>query len=347
MTTEVYTEMTSDGDKVKAATAYSFIIPVYNEEDNLLPLHEALTSVVKGLEGSYEVIYVDDGSKDASFAKLQLIAGGDPTVKVVQFRRNFGQTAAISAGIAHSTGEVLVFLDADLQNDPTDIPRLIDKLNEGYDVVSGWRHKRKDPFLTRRLPSQVANGIISFITGVKLHDYGCSLKAYRREVIRHVNLYGEMHRFIPVYASWVGASITELPVEHHPRRMGKSKYGLSRIFKVVLDLLTAKFLNNYSTKPIYVFGGAALFLFILATLSISLAVFQKLTVGISLIQTPLLLLSAMFFMMGFQSILMGLLAEVAVRTYHESQRKPTYTIKRTLNLTPPSYLSGDGGNNIL
>ena len=344
MTTEVFAEITSGGDKTEATTAYSFIIPVYNEEDSLPLLHEALTAVVKGLDGTYEIVYVDDGSKDASFAKLQLIASNDPTVKVIQFRRNFGQTAAISAGIAYSVGEVLVFLDADLQNDPKDIPRLIEKLNEGYDVVSGWRHKRKDPFLTRRLPSQVANSIISFITGVKLHDYGCSLKAYRREVIRHVNLYGEMHRFIPVYASWVGAAITELPVDHHPRRMGKSKYGLSRIFKVVLDLLTAKFLNNYATKPIYVFGGAALFLFILATLSISVAVLQKVTIGVSLIQTPLLLLSAMFFMMGFQSILMGLLAEVAIRTYHESQRKPTYTIKRTVNVAPSAYSSRDGDN---
>ncbi|MSQ15731.1 MAG: glycosyltransferase [Dehalococcoidia bacterium] len=341
MTTEVFADVTSDGGNVIAAPAYSFIIPVYNEEDNVIPMHESLTAVVRDLNGSYEVIYVDDGSKDKSFARLLHIAEGDPAVKVVQFRRNFGQTAAISAGITHSTGEVLIFLDADLQNDPKDIPRLIEKLNEGYDVVSGWRIKRKDPFLTRRLPSQVANGIISFITGVKLHDYGCSLKAYRREVIRHVNLYGEMHRFIPVYASWVGASITELPVEHHPRRMGKSKYGLSRVFKVVLDLLTAKFLNNYSTKPIYVFGGAGLFLFIMAFITISIAVVRKFAIGVSLIQTPLLLMSAMLAMMGFQSILMGLLAEIAIRTYHESQHKPTYTIKKMVNITPPDYLSGD------
>ena len=276
---------------------------------------------------------MDDGSRDGSFQELRTLAEEDPRVKVVQLRRNFGQTPAIAAGIDHARGEILIFLDADLQNDPADIPRLVATLEEGYDVVSGWRQDRKDALLTRKLPSWAANWLISAITGVKLRDYGCSLKAYRHEVLAHVNLYGEMHRFIPAYAAWVGASITEIPVRHHPRVRGKSKYGLSRTLKVVLDLLTAKFLASYATKPIYVFGGVGLFLEFLAFISLFVALVQKLAIGVSLIQTPLTLLAAILGSTGFIAILQGLNAEVSIRTYHESQQKPTYTVRRVLNLS--------------
>ncbi len=311
--------------------AFSAIVPVFNESGNLAPLHERLTDAMKELGGDYELVFVDDGSQDGSFAELSAIAGKDPRVKVVQLRRNFGQTPAIAAGIDYSRGEVLVFLDADLQNDPMDIPRLVATLDQGYDVVSGWRKERKDTFLTRKVPSWAANCLISAITGVKLRDYGCSLKAYRREVLSHVHLYGEMHRFIPAYAAWVGAAITEIPVSHHPRVRGKSKYGLSRTIKVLLDLLTAKFLQSYATKPIYVFGGVGLVLLALAGVSLTAAVAQKLLLGVSLIQTPLTLLAAILGSTGFIAILQGLNAEVAIRTYHESQQKPTYTVRRVLN----------------
>ncbi|MSQ10021.1 MAG: glycosyltransferase [Dehalococcoidia bacterium] len=318
--------------------AYSLIIPVYNEEGNLTPLHERVTAAMAELPGQYELILVDDGSRDGSAQELADIAARDQRVKVVQFRRNFGQTAAMSAGIDHSRGDILVFLDADLQNDPADIPRLIAKLNEGYDVVSGWRKDRQDAFLTRTFPSRIANALISWGTGVALHDYGCSLKAYRREVLEQVHLYGEMHRFIPAYAALVGAEITELPVRHHARVRGKSKYGLNRTAKVVLDLMTAKFMASYATKPIYVFGGVGMLLVGLAVLCITVAMLQKLFLGVSLIQTPLTLLSAILGATGFIAILQGLNAEVAIRTYHESQHKPIYTVKRVLNGDPPQAL---------
>lgn len=321
-----------------AALDYSLIIPVYNEEGNLTPLYERVTAAMRQLPGSYEMVLVDDGSRDGSPAELAALAGRDPRVKVVQFRRNFGQTAAMAAGIDHSRGDILVFLDADLQNDPADIPRLIAKLNEGYDVVSGWRKDRQDAFITRTLPSRIANALISWGTGVRLHDYGCSLKAYRREVLEQVHLYGEMHRFIPAYAALVGADITEIPVQHHPRVRGKSKYGLNRTVKVVLDLLTAKFMASYATKPIYVFGGIGMLLVGLGVFSITVAVLQKLLLGVSLIQTPLTLLAAILGATGFIAILQGLNAEIAIRTYHESQRKPTYTVRRVLNGDPAQAL---------
>ncbi|MBI4496784.1 MAG: glycosyltransferase family 2 protein, partial [Chloroflexi bacterium] len=286
--------------------AYSIVVPVYNEEENIALLHQAIQGAADSLPGSYEVIYVDDGSRDGSFARLEALAAGDPRVKVVQFRRNFGQTAAIAAGIEHATGDILIFMDADLQNDPADIPLLLAKLEEGYDVVSGWRIKRQDAFWTRKVPSWAANRLISAITGVHLHDYGCSLKAYRREVIQQVNLYGEMHRFVPVYAAWVGARIAEVPVNHRPRLRGTSKYGLSRTFKVALDLLTAKFLSSYFTKPIYVFGGVGLFLLALSVLAILLALFQKFAYGVSLIQTPLPVLAGVLLSTGLIAILQGL-----------------------------------------
>ena len=312
-------------------TAYSLIIPVFNESGNVEPLHRGIATAMEQLPGAYEVIFVDDGSRDSSFQELAQLAAVDSRVKVVQLRRNFGQTPAIAAGIDLSVGQILIFMDADLQNDPNDIPRVIAKLEEGFDVVSGWRQHRQDTYLTRVLPSKLANGLISFITGVSLHDYGCSLKAYRREVLAHVNLYGEMHRFIPAYAAWAGAAIAEIPVDHHPRVRGVSKYGLNRTFKVVLDLLTAKFLSSYATKPIYVFGGVGLVMLFMAFMCLFVAVIQKFALGVSLIQTPLTMLSAILGATGFIAILQGLNAEVSIRTYHEAQQKPTYAVRQVLN----------------
>jgi glycosyltransferase involved in cell wall biosynthesis len=309
----------------------SVVIPVYNEAESLPMLHEALHQALDSLTFSWEVVYVDDGSKDRSLAILVEIASGDPEhVCVVQLRRNFGQTAAIAAGIDYAQGEILVLMDADMQNDPADIPMMLEKIQQGYDVVSGWRINRQDPFLNRRLPSQIANGLISRVTGVHLHDYGCTLKAYRREVITGFRLYGEMHRFIPAFAGWVGANIIEVPVHHHPRRFGKTKYGLERTIKVILDLLTVKFLSSYANKPIYLFGGTGIVLFSLSILSLLIIIIRKLWIGESLVRSPLLQMSTMLFILGFQSILLGLIAELLVRTYHESQDKPTYTVRKVV-----------------
>ena len=310
----------------------SVFLPVYNEEDNLQPLHEKLTAAMAQLGRTYEVIYVDDGSTDRSYQVLQAIASADPRAKVVRFRRNYGQTAAMAAGIQAARGEILIPMDADLQNDPADIVKLLEKLEEGYDVVSGWRKDRQDNALSRNRPSMVAHRLISAISGVHLHDYGCSLKAYRLEVLKDVKLYGEMNRFMPIYASWAGARVTELPVTHHPRIQGQSKYGLNRIFKVVLDLITVKFLSAYATKPIYVFGGAGFLSIFLSMLAGAWAVYLKLIGYADFIQTPLPLLTVTLFMVGVQLILMGLLAEMIMRTYHESQDKATYTVRATLNL---------------
>jgi glycosyltransferase involved in cell wall biosynthesis len=311
----------------------SLVIPIYNEEETLPLLFEAVYNALEDLPHSWEVILVDDGSKDGSFAILKEYAEKDTVhLRVVGFRRNFGQTAAIAAGIDHAKGEVVVLMDADLQNDPADIPMLLEKLDEGYDVVSGWRKDRKDNRLTRTLPSNIANGLISKVTGVHLHDYGCTLKAYRREVITGFRLYGEMHRFIPVFAHSVGAKILEVPVRHHARRFGVAKYGLERTVKVVLDLFTVKFLLTYSAKPIYLFGGTGIGLIAASTLLLLFLFIRRVFYQISVLGSPLFQMSAMFFILGFQSILMGLIAELQVRTYHESQRKPTYTVKETLNI---------------
>jgi glycosyltransferase involved in cell wall biosynthesis len=292
-------------------------------------LHEAIHTALKDLRRSWEVIYVDDGSKDGSAAMLERIASVDPDhVCVVEFRRNFGQTTAIAAGIDHACGDVIVFLDADLQNDPADIPAILAKLDEGYDVVSGWRRNREDNALTRNLPSGMANWLISNVSGVHLHDYGCTLKAYRREVITGFRLYGEMHRFIPVYANAVGAKIFEMPVRHHARKYGKSKYGLERTIKVILDLIAVQFLTRYSAKPIYLFGGGGIAMFGLGFLGLLFLVIRKLLVQIEILTSPIFIISAMLAFMGFQTILMGLIAELLVRTYHESQQKPTYTMRK-------------------
>ena len=322
-------ESRSDGDE-SSRPDISVFLPVLNEEPNLRPLHAKMQAALAELGLTAEVIYVDDGSTDRSLEVLREIAASDSRVRVISLRRNYGQTAAMSAGIDAARGRVLVPMDADLQNDPSDIKRLLAKLDEGYDVVSGWRKDRQDKMVTRRIPSMIANRLISWIGGVPLHDYGCSLKAYRRDSIKDVRLYGEMHRFIPIYASWVGARVTEIPVEHHARTMGKSKYGLSRTVKVVFDLVTIKFMASYQTKPIYVFGTFGLVAFLVSVLAGSWAVFLKLVEHVSFILTPLPVLTIVMFAVGVQFFLMGLLAEMLVRTYHESQAKPIYAVREKI-----------------
>src|SRR5687767_4644323 len=312
------------------APEVSIFLPVYNEEPNLMPLHAKLDEALKTLDRSAEIVYVDDGSSDGSLKILREIANEDPRVRVVALRRNYGQTAAMAAGIDAAKGKVLIPMDADLQNDPADIQRLLKKLDEGYDVVSGWRKNRKDKMVTRKIPSMIANRLISWIGGVPLHDYGCSLKAYRRESLQDVRLYGEMHRFIPIYAAWAGARVTEIPVEHHARTMGKSKYGLSRTLKVVFDLMTIKFMASYQTKPIYVFGSFGMLAFAISIFGGLWALFLKIFHKADFVQTPLPILTVVMFAVGVQFLLMGLLAEMLVRTYHESQAKPIYAVKERL-----------------
>jgi glycosyltransferase involved in cell wall biosynthesis len=312
----------------------SLIIPVYNEAENLPLLFDSIQQALRPIVGSWEVIFVDDGSRDRSFDVLSSLVEKDPEhVRVLSFRRNFGQTAAIAAGLDHACGETIVLLDADMQNDPADIPMLLAKLDEGYDLVSGWRKDRKDNRLTRTLPSNVANGLISWATGVHLHDYGCTLKAYRRDALEGFRLYGEMHRFIPVFAHAVGAKITELPVHHRARKFGKANYGLERTIKIILDLFTVKFLLSYSNKPIYLFGGAGAVLMFIGAADLLFLFLRRTFYGVPVFTSPLLQVGVMFFIMGFQSILMGLIAELLARTYHESQQKPTYTIRKTINIS--------------
>ena len=311
----------------------SVFLPVYNEEPNLGPLHEKLDQSLAQLGRTAEIIYVDDGSSDGSLNVLREIAARDRRVRVIALRRNYGQTPAMAAGIHAAKGHVLIPMDADLQNDPADIARLLDKLDEGYDVVSGWRKNRQDPLFTRKIPSQMANWLISKIGGVPLHDYGCSLKAYRRESLEDVQLYGEMHRFIPIYASWSGARVTEIPVEHHARTMGKSKYGLSRTIKVVFDLMTIKFMASYQTKPLYMFGSAGLLTFAIAFFCALFAFLMKFASWphhADFIQTPLPVLTMVLLVLGVQFFFMGLLAEMLVRTYHESQAKAIYAVRERI-----------------
>jgi glycosyltransferase involved in cell wall biosynthesis len=310
----------------------SIIVPIYNEEDNIDPLLDALYRVLRSLSCDFEIIAVNDGSADRSYEKLSAAAAAHLELKVVNFRRNFGQTTAIMAGIDYASGDVLIFIDADLQNDPEDIPRLLNKLEEGYDAVSGWRKDRQDSPIRRNMMSRIANVLISQISGVYLRDYGCTLKAYRTEVIRNVRLYGEMHRFIPIYAKWMGARITEIPVLHHPRLHGRSNYGLERVFKVLLDLIVIVFLDRYFLKPIYVFGGFGIVSLILSFAAFALVLFLKFAKGMSMIVTPLPLFSALTFLIGVVSILLGLLAEMIVRTYFESQQRAAYHVRNTLNL---------------
>jgi glycosyltransferase involved in cell wall biosynthesis len=309
----------------------SVVIPLLNEESSIPQLHSELMQVLTPLEKTFEIIYVDDGSTDKSFQLLSEIHRQSPEqTRIIQFRRRFGQTAAMSAGIATALGSIIIMLDADLQNDPADIPRLLEKMDEGYDIVSGWRVHRKDKYLSRILPSKIANWLIGSITGVKLHDYGCSLKAYRAEVIKDLRLYGEMHRFIPALASWFGANIAEIPVQHHPRRFGKSKYSLSRTWRVFLDLITVKFMLSYSTRPLQVFGSMGLVSFIVGFGISGYLTILKLVYQEHLSNRPLLWLGILLIMLGFQFISLGLLAEMLARTYHESQNKPIYVIRQIL-----------------
>ncbi len=309
----------------------SVVIPVYEEESNLPELHRQLTDVLNHMGRSYEIIAVDDGSRDGSFEVLRTLHEEDEHLVAVRFRRNFGQTAAFSAGFDLARGQIIITMDADLQNDPVDIPRLIETMEEGHDVVSGWRKHRKDPFISRRLPSIVANWLISVVTGVRLHDYGCSLKAYRRDVVKSIHLYGEMHRFIPALASWMGVSVAEIAVRHHPRKHGKSKYSISRTVKVVLDLLTVRFLLSYSARPMQLFGLLGMGSFGIGFLIGLYLSVLKVFYGQSISNRPLLLLGVLMLVAGIQLLTMGLLAEVIVRTYHESQNKAIYVIREVLD----------------
>ena len=305
---------------------------MHDEAESIAPLHQELAAVLDALGRRYEIIFVDDGSRDRTLAVASEIAARDRSVKVVQLLRNYGQTAAMMAGIDYAQGAVIVAMDGDGQNDPADIPRLLAELEKGYDVVSGWRTERKDRALTRRLPSFFANRIISAISGVKLHDYGCSLKAYRREVIKSVRLYGEMHRFIPIYTTWFGGRIAELPVNHRPRLGGRSKYGLGRTFKVLLDIAVVRFLDRYLTKPIYIFGGFGLVSIFAGVIAATYMLWLKFGAGLSFILTPLPVVVTMLFVTGLLAVLMGLLAELMVRTYFKSQDKRVYAVKTLINI---------------
>lgn len=311
----------------------SIVTPIYNERENIPFLVERLMVVLPALGHPFELVAVNDGSQDGSLEILRQQAKLHPWIKVVSFRRNCGQTAAIQAGIDYAAGEVIVTIDADLQNDPEDIPRLLDKLHEGYDVVSGWRKDRQDSIVSRNLISRIANRLISRISGVALHDYGCTLKAYRADVVKQVRLYGEMHRFIPIYATWFGGRVTELPVNHHPRKFGKSNYGLERIVKVILDLLVVKFLDRYYIKPIYVFGGVGIMCILASFMFIGGMLWLKFFENVSMILTPLPLLAAMTFLLGFNCILLGLIAEMLVRTYFESQQRRAYSVGELINFS--------------
>jgi glycosyltransferase involved in cell wall biosynthesis len=310
---------------------FSIVVPIYNEQENIAELYRSITTALDALCREYEIILVDDGSTDHSFSELQRIAAEDARVKVIRFRRNFGQTAAMSAGFDAACGAIIIPMDGDLQNDPADIPRLIARIHEGYDVVSGWRRDRKDTFVSRKVPSMLANALISYLTGVHLHDYGCTLKAYRREVLEGINLYGEMHRFVPALASQYGAKVAELPVNHFPRLHGVSKYGISRTLRVVLDLMTVKFLLAYSTKPIQLFGRWGVYTIMAGIGSGGMTLYMKLFEHLSMNRNPLLILTAFLLFMGIQFIVLGLLGELNARTYFESQGKPIYVVRDRLN----------------
>lgn len=308
----------------------SLFLPVLDEVQNLRPMYAKIKAALDSLGKTAEVIFVDDGSTDDSLTVLKEIAAEDDRVRVISLRRNYGQTAAMSAGIDAARGDILIPMDADLQNDPADIKRLLDKLDEGYDVVSGWRLNRQDKLISRKIPSMIANKVISWIGGVHLHDYGCSLKAYRRDVLKDVKLYGEMHRFIPIYASWAGARVAEIPVDHHARTAGKSKYGISRTIKVIFDLITIKFMARYHTKPLYVFGGFGMLVFFISMIAGVWALILKLGYDVSFILTPLPIIAIVMLAISVQFFLMGLLAELLVRTYHESQDKAIYAVREKI-----------------
>jgi glycosyltransferase involved in cell wall biosynthesis len=309
----------------------SFVIPVYNEEENLPDFYRELKAAGEKLHGSCEIIFVDDGSRDGSFPALRRIQAADSKVKIIRLRKNFGQTAALAAGFDRSRGEIIITLDADLQNDPADVPLLVAKMNEGFDIVSGWRVKRKDKFVSRRLPSKAANWIISRITKVKLHDYGCTLKAFRRDVVKNIKLYGEMHRFIPAIASTMGVAIAEVPVNHRPRIHGKSKYNITKSVRVALDLLTVKFLLSYSTRPLQIFGLFGLLAGLMGGILGGILSYQRLILKQGIANRPLLLLSVLLIVIGIQFITMGLLGEIMVRIYHEAVEKDIYAVREVID----------------
>ncbi|NJN66619.1 MAG: glycosyltransferase family 2 protein [Chloroflexaceae bacterium] len=336
---EPWTGETGDGQRVVSqrkeqageAPHLSVVVPVYNEEESLQTLYTRLTEALEPLGFPYEMVVVDDGSKDRSFELLKGLALADPRLRVIRFRRNFGQTAAFSAGFDRARGQVIITIDADLQNDPADIPRLLEKIEAGYDVVSGWRKQRQDPFWSRRLPSIFANRLISVMTSIHLHDYGCSLKAYRAEVLKNIQLYGDLHRFIPAIASWQGIEVAEIPVNHEPRRFGSSKYGLGRTIRVIIDLLTVRFLLSYATRPMQIFGLFGLVSMAMGIgISFYLASLKALS-GEELADRPLLLLGVLLIMLGAQFISLGLIGELVVRTYFETQKKPTYVVREAVN----------------
>ncbi len=311
----------------------SVVIPLFNEEESIKPLYEGLHSVLMALNKTFEIIFINDGSSDGSYDLLCRLADQDNALKVINLRRNFGQTAAMAAGFDYAEGEIIIPMDGDLQNDPADIAVLLAKLDEGFDVVSGWRKDRQDKEVLRKLTSRMANWLIGVITGVKLHDSGCSLKAYRAEILKGTRLYGEMHRFIPALANLMGARICEVPVRHHARRFGRSKYGFKRILKVLLDLITVKFLADFSTKPLYMFGGIGAVLFAIAVLAGAETLFEKYAYGVYVHNNPFILIAVFLAILGVNFIVMGLLAELIVRTYHESQGKPIYHIRDSKNLS--------------
>jgi glycosyltransferase involved in cell wall biosynthesis len=326
-----------DADR-HASVELSVVVPVHDEQENVGPLYDALRHSLEDLGRTYEIVVVDDGSQDETYLRLTRLAAADPRLKLVELRRNYGQTAAMAAGFDHARGQVIVPMDGDMQNDPADIERLLEKIDEGYDVVSGWRRERKDGF-ARRLPSRIANWLIGRVTGVRLHDYGCTLKAYRAEIVRETRLYGEMHRFLPALAHQAGARITEIPVSHRPRVSGTSKYGFGRTFKVLLDLLTVKFLSVWSTKPSYLFGGSGELLCLFGTVFVTWTAYEKIVNGIYVYRQPSLIVGVFLFTIGFNLILLGLLAELIVRTHHESQSKPVYLVRERQNFeesTPAS-----------
>lgn len=315
------------------ASELSLVIPVFNEEENLAELGAQIRGALSGID--YEAVFIDDGSVDASFAEIRKLAAKEPRFKAVRLGTNFGQTAAMVAGIAHSGGRSIAFLDSDLQNDPADIPRMLLKMKEGYDAVSGWRRRRQDPFLSRRLPSMLANALISAVTGVRLHDYGCTLKIYRAEYLKGLRLYGEMHRFVPAYAGFLGARIAEMEVNHRPRTRGKSKYGMSRTFKVLLDLLTVKFMDSYLGKPIYLFGGGGLLMGALGACAAAWTLYKKFHLGIFVKDQPLFQVSIFSALVGVQLLLMGLMAEILIRIYYDTGRRTSYFVRERLNLPEP------------
>ena len=313
----------------------SVVIPLFNEEESIPALHQSLTAALESYGHPYEIIIVDDGSRDRSYELLADLAQRDSRLSVIRLRRNFGQTAAFAAGFDYARGDVVITMDADLQNDPADIPKLMAQIDAGFDIVSGWRKDRQDRLLDRRLPSVLANRLISNVTDVRLHDYGCSLKAYRGNILKEVRLYGELHRFMPALAAQIGGRVTEVPVNHRARQFGSSKYGIGRTVRVVLDLITVWFLGSYSTRPLHVFGGVGLAFFGLGLLTGLYLTFVKIAEGQDIGGRPLLLLAALLIMVGVQLVTMGLIAEMIIRTYHESQKKPIYVVREVLPAHSP------------